>query len=265
MMFFQTQQDDPGVRTPPDMDRPVQETNQHPRPHTHHIKSFMRRGGRLTASQNRAMKTLWPKYGLDPCEPLDIAQAFERDTDTVLEIGFGNGGALAELAQSHPELNYIGIDVHTPGVGHLLLEIEKRGLTNVKIYRHDAVDVLHNCIADQALTKLQLFFPDPWHKKRHHKRRIVQTKFTALVHRKLKQQGIWHIATDWEDYAVHCLDILEPFPGFDNLAGTALFMPRPEHRPMTRFEQRGHRLGHNIRDLMYRKVSCLLNPQYGVK
>jgi len=224
-------------------------------PYMRQVKSFILREGRLTPSQDRAMTDLWPKYGLSPTHTLNLMQVFNRQADTVLEIGFGNGDSLADMAEAHPDLNYIGIEVHTPGVGHLLLEIEKRGLNNIRIYRHDAVEVLRDCIDDKTLSKVQLFFPDPWHKKRHHKRRIVQNKFANLVHQKIIETGIWHIATDWEDYANHCLDVLEPFDGFTNIAGEALFVPRPEDRPITKFEKRGHRLGHGVWDLMYQRES----------
>lgn len=218
------------------------------------IKSFALRVGRKTASQTAALEQHWPTYGLDPKQPLDLVDTFGRDADTVLEIGFGNGTSLADMAEAQPELNFIGIEVHTPGVGHLLIQIEERGLKNIRIYNHDAVEVLEDCLADGSLSKVQLFFPDPWHKKRHHKRRLVKTDIAELLHRKLKPSGLWHIATDWEDYALHCLEVLEPFAGFENTAGEDKFIPRPESRPLTKFEQRGHRLGHGVWDLMYKKV-----------
>lgn len=218
------------------------------------IRSFVLRQGRMTTSQQQALENHWSTYGLDPTKPLDIKEAFGRNSDTVLEIGFGNGASLAQMAEAQPELNFIGIEVHTPGVGHLLIEIQKRGLTNIRIYEHDAIEVLDNCIADASLNKVQLFFPDPWHKKRHHKRRIVKTEFADTLHRKLQANGLWHIATDWEDYAEHCLEVLEPYPHFENIAGEEKFVPRPDTRPLTKFEKRGHRLGHGVWDLMYKKV-----------
>jgi tRNA (guanine-N7-)-methyltransferase len=223
------------------------------KPYMRQVRSFILREGRLTPSQERAMAELWPKYGLDPSQALNIKDTFGRDADTVLEIGFGNGDSLADMAEASPEKNFIGIEVHTPGVGHLLLEIEKRGITNLRIYRHDAVEILKDCLADGVLTTLQLFFPDPWHKKRHHKRRIVQNAFADLVWQKLSDNGIWHIATDWEDYAEHCLEVLEPYKGFDNVAGEDKFIPRPDSRPITKFEKRGHRLGHGVWDIHYKK------------
>ena len=218
------------------------------------IKSFALRVGRKSAKQEAALEQLWPVYGLDPKQPLDFARTFGRDADTVLEIGFGNGASFAQMAQDNPELNFIGIEVHTPGVALLLIEIEERGLKNIRIYNHDAIEVLDDCIADGSLSKLQLFFPDPWHKKRHNKRRIVKTDLADTLHRKLKQDGLWHIATDWEDYADHCIEVLEPYVGFENTAGKELYIPRPDSRPLTKFEQRGHRLGHGVWDLMYKKV-----------
>lgn len=218
------------------------------------IRSFVLREGRITPSQQRALEELWPQFGLDPGQPLDLVSSFGREAPTIFEIGFGNGDSLAQMAEAQPELNFIGVEVHRPGVGHLLLQIEKRGLSNVRIYNHDAVEVLRDCIPAHSLHKLQLFFPDPWHKKRHHKRRIVQTEFANLVASRLQGDGLWHIATDWEDYAQHCLDILEPHPLFTNAAGADQFISRPASRPLTKFEQRGHRLGHGVWDLLY-KVS----------
>ncbi len=219
------------------------------------IRSFVLRQGRKTASQQQALEQHWPRFGLDPEQALDIPATFARPgADTVLEIGFGNGTSLAQMAEAAPQLNFIGIEVHSPGVGRLLMEIAQRGLENIRIYNHDAIDVLEHCIADNSLAKVQLFFPDPWHKKRHHKRRLVSTALADTLHRKLQADGLWHIATDWEAYAKHCLAVLEPHPGFANTAGAQRFIPRPESRPLTKFEQRGQRLGHGVWDLLYKKV-----------
>jgi len=218
------------------------------------IKSFALRVGRKSPAQETALEQHWPSYGLDPKQPLDPVAIFGRNADTVLEIGFGNGASLAEMAANSPELNFIGIEVHTPGVAQLLIQIEERGLKNVRIYNHDAIEVLDDCIADNSLSKMQLFFPDPWHKKRHNKRRIVKTELADTLHRKLQANGLWHIATDWEDYANHCVEVLEPYPGFENTAGKELYILRPDSRPLTKFEKRGHRLGHGVWDLMYKKI-----------
>ncbi|EDY87182.1 tRNA (guanine-N(7)-)-methyltransferase [gamma proteobacterium HTCC5015] len=219
------------------------------------IRSFVLREGRMTPSQQRAMDELWPQFGLDPNQALDLEATFGRQAPATLEIGFGNGDSLAQMALAEPERDFIGIEVHGPGVGHLLLAIEKHQLTNVRVYRHDAVEVLERCIEDAGLDRLQLYFPDPWHKKRHHKRRIVQTPFADLVAQKLAPQGHWHIATDWQDYAEHCLEILEPHSQFKNTASQPPFIERPEWRPLTKFEQRGQRLGHGVWDLLYQRCA----------
>lgn len=222
--------------------------------YTRKIRSFVLRLGRLTPNQEKAIEELWPKFGLDPYVPLNMLDTFGNDKPVVFEIGFGNGESLAEMAQAQPDKNFIGIEVHTPGVGHLLIEIKQRGLTNIRIYNHDAVEVLEKAIPDTSLSAVQLFFPDPWHKKRHHKRRIVKTEFADLLHKKMAENGIWHIATDWEDYAHHCLDVLTPYAGFDNLSKEGAFVPKPDSRPTTKFERRGHRLGHGVWDLIFKKV-----------
>lgn len=222
--------------------------------YTRKIRSFVLRLGRLTPNQEKAIDELWPKFGLDPNAPLNMADTFGNDHPVVFEIGFGNGESLAEMAQAQPDKNFIGIEVHTPGVGHLLIEIKQRGLTNIRIYNHDAVEVLENAIPDASLNTVQLFFPDPWHKKRHHKRRIVKDEFADLLRQKMAKDGIWHIATDWEDYAHHCLEVLNPYSGFDNIAEDNAFVPKPDTRPMTKFERRGHRLGHGVWDMMFKKV-----------
>ena len=218
------------------------------------IRSFVRREGRFTTAQRRAVETLMSKYGVPAGEaPLDLAQLFGRAAPVHVEIGFGNGEALAAMAAAHPEDNYLGIEVHRPGVGALLRRIEAEGLSNVRIACLDAVELLAR-LPDDALAAVYLFFPDPWPKLRHHKRRLVQSEFARLVHRKLKPGGIWRLATDWEDYARHMLAVLTADPGFENLATDGAFVSRPPERPLTRFEQRGRKLGHSVRDLAFRKI-----------
>ncbi|WP_296696824.1 tRNA (guanosine(46)-N7)-methyltransferase TrmB [Thiocapsa sp. UBA6158] len=220
------------------------------------IRSFVLREGRLTSAQERAFRDLWPLYGVDwtPDAPLDLAGLFGNPRPVVLEIGFGNGASLAEMAEQDPQRNWLGIEVHRPGVGHLLLEIERRGLTNLRLIRHDAVEVLARGIAPGSLDRVQLFFPDPWPKRRHHKRRILTPELIGLLAHALRPGGVFHAATDWEPYAEQMLEILEASSeSFENLAGADGFSPRPAARPLTRFEQRGERLGHRVRDLMFRR------------
>jgi len=221
------------------------------------IRSFVLREGRLTEGQARAFERLWPRFGAD-CTgaPLDLPALFGNDRPVWLEIGFGNGDALATLAARHPERNFLGIEVHRPGVGRLLLRLEAAGLTNVRVLRHDAVEVLRDGLAPDALAGAYLFFPDPWHKTRHQKRRIVQPAFVALLARALRPGGVFHAATDWEDYAWHMLAVLGDSPDFANAAGPGQYAPRPADRPLTHFEQRGQRLGHGAWDLLFRRKSA---------
>ena len=217
------------------------------------VRSFVLRGGRLTAGQQRAFATLWPRWGIAPgSDPLDPVAVFGNRNPVYLEIGFGNGESLVAMAAAHPERNYIGVEVHPPGVGHLLLRLEACGCDNVRVIRHDAIDVLDRMLAADSLAGVYLFFPDPWHKKRHHKRRIVQPAFLDRVHRVLAPGGVLHAATDWEDYARHMLETLRADPRFENLADDDGFVPRPGERPLTKFERRGQRLGHGVRDLRFR-------------
>jgi tRNA (guanine-N7-)-methyltransferase len=189
-----------------------------------------------------------------PGEPLDLAALFGNPHPVTLEIGFGNGDSLAEMADLAPGRNWLGVEVHGPGVGHLLLEIERRGLANLRIVRHDAVELLSFGIAPGALDACQLFFPDPWPKKRHHKRRILSPAFVELIARALRPGGVFHAATDWEPYAEQMLAVLEsPNSPFENSAEPGQFSERPAARPPTRFEQRGERLGHQVRDLVFRR------------
>jgi len=219
------------------------------------IRSFVKREGRLTAGQQRALNDFFPQFGLALQDtPLDLADVFQRSAPTILEIGFGNGSSLSEMAANNPEQDYIGIEVHSPGVGNLLLQIEERGLNNLRVINDDAVDVLNQMIADNSLDAVYLFFADPWHKKRHHKRRIVQKEFVQLLRRKLKTAGVFHMATDWEHYAQHMMRVMNESVGFENTAGKDQYLPRPDYRPLTKFEQRGQRLGHGVWDLIFKKV-----------
>ena len=220
------------------------------------IRSFVKREGRLTQGQERSINEFFPRYGLVLQDSvLNLDEVFQRVAPRVLEIGFGNGTSLSEMAANNPEQDYIGIEVHRPGVGNLLSQVEKLGLTNVRVINDDGVDVLNQMIADDSLDVVQLFFADPWHKTRHHKRRIVQKEFVQLLRKKLKVGGVFHMATDWEHYAHHMMDVMNSSEGFKNTAGKDQYLPRPEHRPLTKFEQRGQRLGHGVWDLIFKKVN----------
>ena len=220
------------------------------------IRSFVLREGRLTKGQQHALDNYWASYGVD-YQPklLDLAQLFGRDKAKVLEIGFGMGKSLVQMAKAAPDTDFIGIEVHRPGVGACLSDAVAEQVKNLKVFEHDAVEVLEHMIADNSLDTVQLFFPDPWHKKRHHKRRIVQSEFVKLLQRKLKAGGIFHMATDWENYAEHMLEVMLAAEGFSNLSADNTYVERPEHRPLTKFEQRGQRLGHGVWDLMFKKES----------
>ncbi|ORU92268.1 MAG: tRNA (guanosine(46)-N7)-methyltransferase TrmB [Cycloclasticus sp. symbiont of Bathymodiolus heckerae] len=214
------------------------------------IRSFVKREGRLTHGQETAIKMGWPLFGLDPNTQINPNELFNNDHPITLEIGFGNGDSLANMAASNPNRNYIGIEVHRPGVGHLLRLVLEKKLQNVRVFDTDAIDVLQCAIPDHSLDCVQLFFPDPWHKKRHHKRRIVQTEFLDLIHSKLKTGGNFHAATDWEQYAEHMMETISAHAGFSNSNKTG-YADRPEHRPLTKFENRGLKLGHGVWDLIF--------------
>jgi tRNA (guanine-N7-)-methyltransferase len=217
------------------------------------IRSFVLREGRLTPGQQRAFDTLWPNWGLDfRQQPPDLAASFGNDNPVYLEIGFGNGESLAEMARRYPDRNYLGVEVHRPGVGHLLLKLEESGCGNVRVIRHDAVEVMQQMLPAAGLSGVYLFFPDPWHKKRHHKRRIVQPAFVDSLARAIRPGGLFHAATDWQDYARHMMDMLSADRRqFENAAGPGQFFARPADRPLTKFEQRGQRLGHGVWDLIF--------------
>jgi len=207
----------------------------------------------MTVGQTRALEELWPKYGVEfSAEPLSLDSLFGRAAPCTLEIGFGNGEHLAALAAAHPERDYFGIEVHRPGVGHLLLLASLNNLTNVRASSHDAVEVLREQIAEGSLDEVLVLFPDPWHKKRHHKRRLIQPPFVELIASRLRQGGVLRLATDWKEYALQMLEVLSAAKTlFINLSPTGDWMPRPEERAPTRFEKRGARLGHGVWDLAF--------------
>ncbi|RDH82597.1 MAG: tRNA (guanosine(46)-N7)-methyltransferase TrmB [endosymbiont of Galathealinum brachiosum] len=222
--------------------------------HIRTIHSFVKREGRLTTGQQLAIDTQWPEFGINYSEEkLNFTTLFDNEADVILEIGFGNGDSLWQMAQAQPEKNYFGIEVHRPGVGHLLRLVEQTDCKNIRVSNHDAIDVLEHQIPDNSIDRLQLFFPDPWHKKKHNKRRIVQEKFINQVARILKPDGIFHLATDWEHYAKHMLSTLNDCDLFNNLSDDNTYVPKPEERPTTKFEKRGHRLGHGVWDLLFQK------------
>jgi len=233
----------------------TQKTHNPDIPKNFRIKSFALRQGRLSQAQQKAIDTLWPTFGLEVNNTLlDFTQVFNREAPTIVEIGFGMGKSLAEMAEANPDQNYIGIDVHRPGVGALLRLIDEKGLTNVRVFNHDAIEVLEQCIPKNSLAGLYLFFPDPWHKKRHHKRRILQPEFAQSITQHLKIGGHFHMATDWENYAEHMMEVMSAAPNYRNSAGENAYTPRPEYRPLTKFEQRGQRLGHGVWDLIFERI-----------
>lgn len=216
------------------------------------IRSFVLRAGRLGTGQSKALEELGPRYVLPyVAAPMDWPGVFGRQAPRILEIGFGMGGATAEIARGHPENDYLGVEVHTPGVGALLKRIGELDLANLRIVQHDAVEVLQHMLAESSLDGIHIFFPDPWHKKRHHKRRLIQPAFVELLASRLGPGGYLHLATDWEDYARQMLEVLAANPLLRNT--TDSYAPRPDHRPLTKFEQRGLRLGHGVRDLVFRR------------
>ena len=220
------------------------------------VRSYVRRESRITPAQLRALGELWPRYGVpDGDALLDWPAVFGRRAPVLLEIGFGNGEALAAAAAAHPENNYLGIEVHRPGAGSLLRRVEEEGLTNVRVMLGDASEILARRVPDVSLAAVRLFFPDPWPKKRHHKRRLVQPDFAALVTRKLEPGGYFHLATDWPDYAAHMDVVLSQTAGLMEAGGTDLYRELVAARLVTRFEQRGRKLGHEVRDLVYRRAA----------
>ncbi len=220
------------------------------------IRSFVMRAGRMTVGQTRALEELWPRYGVEfSPQALPLDAVFGRTAPRTLEIGFGNGEHLAALAIAHPERDYFGIEVHRPGVGHLLMLAAGGNLTNLRVSTHDAVEVLGEQIAPASLDEVLVLFPDPWHKKRHHKRRLIQAPFVELVASRLRPAGVLRLATDWQEYAQQMLEVLSAATAsFANQSPTGDWMPRPEERAPTRFEKRGARLGHGVWDLAFRRL-----------
>ena len=216
------------------------------------IRSYVLRTGRMTPGQQRAFEDNWARWGLEygDGDP-DFDRVFGRAGPRVLEIGFGMGQSLVEMAAAAPEKNFIGIEVHKPGVGRLLHSMADQDVSNIRVYCHDAVEVLRDCIADESLDTIQIFFPDPWHKKRHHKRRLIQPGFVEELVRKLKPGGLLHLATDWENYAEQMMEVLSDASGLENTCSAGSYASRPEYRPLTKFEQRGERLGHGVWDLLF--------------
>jgi tRNA (guanine-N7-)-methyltransferase len=219
------------------------------------ITSFVLREGRLTKGQQQALDNLWPEMGIEyQHHPYSLSSLFGRTAPVVIEIGFGMGKSLVEMAVAQPEKNFIGIEVHRPGIGACLAAAKNERLNNLRLFNHDAVEVLRDCIHDNSLDGLQLYFPDPWRKKRHHKRRIVQPEFVALVCKKLKVGGYFHMATDWQAYAEHMLSVIQFVKGFTNTSSDNTYIERPDFRPLTKFEQRGQRLQHGVWDLLFLKT-----------
>ncbi len=219
------------------------------------VRSYVIRGGRMTEGQKGAFDRYWDQYGLSLYDgEISSDKAFNNNAPLIVEVGFGMGDSLLEMTKLETDKNFVGIEVHPPGVGRLINSAGKDEVKNLRVYMADAIDVLNDCFADNSIDRFQLYFPDPWHKKKHHKRRIVQTEFSNLILKKLKTGGVFHLATDWENYAEYMVEVLEPITGFENQAGKELFSPRPDYRPITKFEKRGERLGHGVWDLLYKKV-----------
>ncbi len=217
-----------------------------------HIRSYVLRQGRVSPAQQRACDTLLPRFGIPyTAQPLDLNLAFGREAPKILEIGFGMGDSTATIALAHPANDYLALEVHTPGVGNLLKLIDAQQIPNIRIIQHDAVEVLRDMIGNATLDGIHIFFPDPWHKARHNKRRLIQVPFIAHLMQKLKPGGYIHVATDWQDYAEQVLSVLSAEPLLENTA--ADYAPRPAYRPLTKFEQRGIRLGHGVWDLVFRR------------
>lgn len=219
------------------------------------IRSYVIRAGRITEGQKNAFDRWWPVYGLSLFDGLQsFNEVFANTNPVVVEVGFGMGDSLIEMAQAEPDKNFVGIEVHPPGVGRLINQAGLMGLQNLRVYMADAKDVLQDCFADESIARFQLYFPDPWHKKKHNKRRIVQADFVALVSSKLSPGGLFHLATDWADYAEHMMEVLCLAQRLENMTPDYLFAEKPDFRPETKFERRGERLGHAVWDLLFKKI-----------
>ena len=221
------------------------------------VRSYSIRGSRITDAQRQAKTALQAVHGIEfKQELIDLKQIFPTSESVIMEIGFGMGDSLLAMAEQNPTYRYLGLEVHKPGVGKLFAEVEKRGIENIKVFAEDAVRVLEVSIPPQTIDLIQIFFPDPWHKKRHHKRRLIQPDFVDLLLTRLAPAGRIHLATDWQPYAEHMMAVLENNQNVRNVAGAQQFIPRPESRPETKFERRGHRLGHGVWDLLFQKRAC---------
>ncbi|PPC74455.1 tRNA (guanosine(46)-N7)-methyltransferase TrmB [Pokkaliibacter plantistimulans] len=226
-----------------------------PQRHMREVRSFVKRVGRRTPSQERALEQHFAVYGLRLDNGLiNPADIYGREAPLVVEIGFGMGDSMVAMAAAMPDKNFLGIEVHEPGVGRLLNNVSLQGLSNVRVYCDDAVKVLADCLADASIDTLQLFFPDPWPKKKHHKRRIVQPDFVEKLRSKLKLGGVFHMATDWQPYAEHMMEVMTMAPGYSNVQGVGEYSPQPEWRPVTKFQRRGENLGHGVWDLMFERT-----------
>jgi len=231
-------------------------------PERRRVRSFVLRAGRMTEGQKRALDELWPVYGLpEHGDQLDLGAVFGNPHPVIMEIGFGNGDATWQMAAAHPTENYLAVEVHRPGVGHLLLKLQEHDLGNVRVACQDAVELLCKAIPAASLAGVRIYFPDPWPKKRHHKRRIIQAPFIRLLAEKMQHGGILHMATDWEHYAEHMQQVMHHSPEFDPFCPGDGPLPRPEWRPETKYEKRGERLGHRVFDLVYIRNSAV--PDHG--
>ena len=216
------------------------------------IQSFVRRSGRLSKAQSTGLNELWPTYGVNlDNKTINLDELFIKPQNVTLEVGFGNGDSLLEMALQQPQNNFLGIEVYEAGIGRLINEANKKQISNLKIIKGDAVEILESNIEDDSISCLQLFFPDPWHKKKHHKRRIIQTSFLDILKNKLINGAIVHIVTDWENYAEHIMETMESHPDFKNTAGDHIYSTRPKHRPLTKFENRGQKLGYGVWDIIF--------------
>lgn len=219
------------------------------------IRSYVVRAGRMTEAQRKAFDRHWSRYGLSLFDgPVEWTAVFQRQAPVVLEIGFGMGDSLLAMAQAEPDKDFVGIEVHPPGVGRLINNAGTHDVDNLRVYLADAVDVFDDCIPDNSLHRVQIYFPDPWHKKKHNKRRIIQPEFVSKIRQKLLVGGLLHMATDWQPYAESMLDVMREMDGFENLSPSGDYITRPLFRPATKFEKRGERLGHGVWDLMFKRA-----------